>query len=255
MIKISAVIITYNEEWNIAYCIDSLSGVADEIVVVDSFSTDSTEQICKSKGVRFIQHTFEGHIEQKNYAMQQASNDYILSLDADERLSPELKKSIEGVKNNWQADAYYFNRLTNYCGKWIHHCGWYPDAKIRLWNRNKGNWGGVNPHDKVIMQGNSTQQFLPGDLLHYSFPTIESHYKTIESFSSIASKELFKKGVPSNFIRLYLKPVFTFVKKYFFQLGFLDGHYGFIICKLSGYDVFLRYKKLGQLYKSPVIKK
>ena len=142
-LKISAVIITYNEEANIERCLESLEGTADEVLVVDSFSTDRTADICKSKGVDFIQHPFKGHIEQKNYALSCAGNNYVLSLDADEALSDNLIQSIRAAKQNWRADGYSVNRLTNYCGKWIRHCGWYPDKKVRLWDRRKGHWGGV----------------------------------------------------------------------------------------------------------------
>lgn len=141
-IKLSAVIITYNEEDNIERCLESLEKTADEILVVDSFSSDRTAEICKSKGVEFIQHSFEGHIEQKNYALSRASNDYVLSLDADEALSDKLIQSIRAAKQNWSTNGYSVNRLTNYCGKWIRHCGWYPDKKIRLWDKRKGTWGG-----------------------------------------------------------------------------------------------------------------
>src|SRR3954465_7519353 len=148
MLPLSAVIITFNEEKNIARCLDSLIGIVDDVVVIDSFSTDKTEEICKSKGVRFIQHVFEGHIQQKNWAITQAKFPHILSLDADEALDETLKQSILLLKNNWQKDGYYMNRLTNYCGKWIRHCGWYPDKKLRLWDSRKGHWTGTNPHDK-----------------------------------------------------------------------------------------------------------
>ena len=127
-VSISAVIITLNEERNIGRCLDSLQGVADEIVVVDSYSSDRTEEICRSHGARFIQHRFAGHIEQKNWAILQASHPYVLSLDADEALSYELTSSILEVKGNWTHDAYYFNRLTSYCGKWIRHTTWYPSV-------------------------------------------------------------------------------------------------------------------------------
>ena len=135
MIKLSCAIITLNEERNVARCIESLAGIADEIVVIDSGSTDATEAICRSYGVKFIQHDFEGYVEQKNFAVSQCAFEYILSLDADELLSEELKESISEIKNNWDKDGYSFNRLTNYCGKWIRHCGWYPDRKLRLFKK------------------------------------------------------------------------------------------------------------------------
>jgi len=160
MPQLSVVIITYNEENNIGRCIDSILPIADDVVVIDSYSTDKTEEIVLTKSCRFIQHTFEGHIEQKNWAISQAKYKHILSLDADEALSPELQKEISSVKENWTKDGYYFNRLTNYCGKWIKHSGWYPDQKLRLWDSNKGSWGGTNPHDRYELQQGSSQNFL-----------------------------------------------------------------------------------------------
>ena len=141
---LTAVIITKNEEFNISRCLQSLKDVADEIVVVDSFSTDSTEEICKSFNVRFVQQEWLGYSEQKNFANSLASNDWIFSIDADEVLSDELKKSILELKNKNISDDNVFsmNRLTNYCGHWIRHCGWYPDRKIRIWNRKVGKWQG-----------------------------------------------------------------------------------------------------------------
>ena len=162
-VKLSVVIITFNEEKNIARCLESVKDIADEIVVVDSFSKDKTEEICRGYGVKFIEHKFEGHIEQKNYASSQATYQHVLSLDADEALSDELKESIIKVKNDWNGYGYSMNRLTNYCGKWIHHCGWYPDTKIRLMDKSKGKWDGDNPHDQFIMQDNAEAIQLKGD--------------------------------------------------------------------------------------------
>ncbi len=156
-VRISAVIITFNEERNIGRCLESLVGVADEIVVVDSYSTDRTEEICKSFDAKFIRHRFFGHIEQKNWAILQASSPYILSLDADETLSDELRKSILQVKKDWTHDGYNFNRLTNYCGKWIRHTSWYPARKLRLWDSRKGHWGGYNPHDRFLLTEKSSR--------------------------------------------------------------------------------------------------
>ncbi|MDD3877553.1 MAG: glycosyltransferase family 2 protein [Bacteroidales bacterium] len=249
MNKISAVIITFNEEKNIGRCIDSLLDVADDIVVVDSFSTDKTKEICAKKMVRFVEHSFEGHIEQKNFAITQALYPFVLSLDADEALSDDLKLSILEVKAQTNYDGYTMNRLTNYCGQWIKHCGWYPDRKLRLWNSCKGQWGGINPHDKFIMEKGSTISHLKGDLLHFSYYTVADHFKQIEKFSSIGAEALFKKGEKSNFFKCYAHAIIRFIKAYFFNFGFLDGRKGFIICKNSAYANFLKYKKLQKLNK------
>ena len=257
MTPLSVVIITFNEEKNIARCIDSVQGVADDIVVVDSFSTDKTEEICskgvhsdKTKGVRFVQHKFEGHIEQKNWAITQAKYPHILSLDADEALSDELKRSILAVKNNFQRDGYYMNRLTNYCGKWIHHCGWYPDRKLRLFDSRKGKWAGSNPHDKYEMfEGDKTTGFLKGDMFHYSYYTEADHYKRLEYFTDISANELYKQKKVVGSLKLYLSPVIKFFRDYIIKLGFLDGKAGFAISRISAYATFLKYKKLQGLWK------
>jgi glycosyltransferase involved in cell wall biosynthesis len=247
-VKISAVIITYNEENNIGRCLESLQETADEIVVVDSFSSDTTAEICKDKDVRFIQHPFEGHIEQKSFALSCAANDYILSLDADEALSEKLTESIRAAKQNWCEDGYSVNRLTKYCGTWIRHCGWYPDTKIRMWDRRKGHWGGINPHDHVVMDQDSRVHHLSGDLLHYSYPTIRDHISQLNNFSDIAARAAFEKGRHSNMLfDICLNPGLTFFKKYVLKLGILDGYEGFVISISTAYGKFLKYVKLREL--------
>lgn len=250
MIQLSVVIITYNEERNLARCLASVKTIADDIVVVDSFSKDATEKIANEYGARFIQHAFAGHIEQKNWAITQAKFPYVLSLDADEALTEELIASIQKVKLNWIHDGYSMNRLTNYCGKWIKHCGWYPDTKLRLWDSRKGQWGGINPHDKYELNDKNAQiGFLAGDILHYSYYTLQDHYKQVDYFTTIASKAFFEKGKKSNFIKLYISPVAKFIQSYFLQLGFLDGVEGFTISRISAYATYLKYYKLKQLWK------
>ncbi len=250
MTSLSVVIITFNEEDKIGYCLDSVASVADDVVVVDSFSTDKTREICLDKKARFIQHKFEGHIEQKNFAITQAKFDHILSLDADECLSEELQKSILDAKNNRKADGYYMNRLSNYCGKWIHHCGWYPDRKIRLLDRLKGGWGGENPHDKIIMNEGTTIGYLKGDLLHYTVDSIAAHKAQIEKFTAISAGQMFKRGKKVAYITIPFRVAFKFLQSYILQLGFLDGYYGFIICSLSANYTWLKYYKLWKLNNS-----
>ncbi|MDQ3393024.1 MAG: glycosyltransferase family 2 protein [Bacteroidota bacterium] len=247
-IKISGVIITYNEEKNIGRCINSISAVVDEIVVVDSFSTDNTKEIALANGARFIEHIFEGHIEQKNFALAQSTFDYVLSMDADEALSAELKQEVLNIKENWVYDSYIMARLTNYCGKWIRHSGWYPDKKLRLFNRSKGQWGGTNPHDRVEMQIGATIGMLQGDLLHYSIYTIEEHVAQLNKFTSIGAAMAFKKGKKSNLFLILFSPLVKFIKAYFLQRGFLDGYYGFLICSISSFASFLKYVKLRQIW-------
>ncbi|MCC6600288.1 MAG: glycosyltransferase family 2 protein [Crocinitomicaceae bacterium] len=248
MHSLSVAIITFNEERNIRRCLESLSGVADEIVVVDSFSTDATEAICKEFGTRFIKHPFEGHIEQKNFALQQCTNNYVLSLDADEAIDSKLQNAIVEVKKSGEADGYKMNRLTNYCGHWVRHCGWYPDTKVRLVNKNKASWQGINPHDRLDLHNASPATHLEGDILHYSYYTREDHLKQIEFFSSIASKELFKKRKNISQAMIIIKIIAQFVKSYIIKAGFLDGGTGFTISCLSAYATYKKYSKLKRLY-------
>ncbi|HBS88418.1 MAG: glycosyl transferase [Bacteroidetes bacterium GWF2_38_335] len=250
MPQISAVIITYNEELNIERCIKSLHGIADDIVVVDSFSTDHTEEICKKLEVRFITHAFEGHIEQKNWAITQARFPHVLSLDADEALSDELRDSILMVKNDWKYEGYRFNRLTNYCGKWIKHTGWYPDKKLRLWDSRKGCWTGENPHDRYELTEGCTQGYLKGDLYHYSYYTIEDHINQVNKFTKIAALAAYKKGKRSNILKILIKPLWKFLYDYFGRAGFADGYYGFIISMISSHATFLKYVKIKELQKN-----
>lgn len=249
MIKISAVIITFNEERNIVRCLSSLKNIADEIVVIDSYSTDRTEELCRDFGVKFIKHPFEGHIQQKTWAVNQATYDIILSLDADEALSETLANSIVAVKNEWQFDGYSFNRLTNYLGKWIKHCGWYPDVKLRLWDRRKGEWGGDNPHDKVIMNDGTKTLKIKGDLFHYSYYSVSQHIQQFNKFTDISAIEAVAKGKKANLFMAIYKGIWKFKRDYFFKLGFLDGYYGFVICAFSAYATFIKYIKIIELRK------
>jgi len=250
MTRLSVVIITYNEEKNIERCLDSVKDIADDIIVVDSFSTDKTQQICLSKGVCFIKHKFEGYIEQKNFANAQAKYQHILSLDADEAISNELRKSILSVKNNWLYDGYTMNRFTNYCGKWIKHCGWYPDKKLRLFDKTKGKWTGLKIHEKVELMPKSAISFLKGDILHYSYYTIASHIAQANKFSDISAKILFSKNKKTSIFKIIFSPVIKFLCDYFLKLGFLDGFYGFVICKISAHANFLKYCKLIQFRRT-----
>ncbi len=252
MVPLSVVIITFNEEQNIGRCLESVQDVADEILVVDSYSTDRTEVICRDHGATFIQHPFEGHIQQKNHAITQARYPHILSLDADEVLSDELQASVQRTKNDWKHDGYSCKRLTNYCGKWIRHSGWYPDRKLRLWDSRKGRWGGNNPHDRFEMEPGSTTGRLKGDLLHYSFHSIRQHMDTVNKFSEAAARSLYERGVKSSTLKILVKSAAKFIRNYFFKAGFLDGYYGYLICRISAFSSMLRYAKLKEMYREGV---
>lgn len=240
-IKLSVVIITFNEEHNIRRCLDSIKDIADEIIVLDSYSNDKTAEICALYGANFIQHKFEGHVEQKNQALSLATNDYVLSLDADEALSDELLTSIIEIKNNCKYQAYIFNRLTFYGAKPIKTCGWYPDQKIRLWNKNIGAWGGINPHDKVILQKPTKVKHLNGDLLHFSFTGFWDYVNRSTKYAKIAGEAYHKAGEKFRFYNLIINPVYRFVRDYIFKVGFIEGYVGLMICSVASFTVFLKY--------------
>jgi len=250
VIQLSVVIITYNEERNIARCLNSIKEIADEIVVVDSYSTDKTVEICNTYGAKVFHHKFEGHIQQKNYALEKASFFYVLSLDADEVLSDELRKSIAFVKSDWRSDGYEMNRLTNYCGAWIKHGGWYPDRKIRLFDKRKGKWTGINPHDRYALnESNASIGYLNGDILHYSYYSISDHIKQVNYFTEISARVLFEQKRKASLARLIVSPGFRFIRDYVLKCGFLDGYYGFVVCMISSHAVFLKYAKLREFWK------
>ena len=247
MEALSVVIITYNEERNIKRCLDSVKRIADNIVVVDSFSTDRTEEICLNEGVNFIQKVWKGYSLTKNYANSQAKHNWILSIDADEALSEELMQSILEIRNNIQNNhVYKFNRRMNYCGSWINHSGWYPDSKIRLFNKQHVHWEG-DIHEELQVPSNFKVVHLNGDLLHYSYYSIEEHYKQADKFSAIAASVLFRKGNNSNWLLIYIKAGFKFFRNYLLKRGFLDGYKGFIICRITAWETYLKYYKLKKL--------
>jgi glycosyltransferase involved in cell wall biosynthesis len=244
-VSLSVVIITFNEEANIARCLRALGDVADEVLVVDSFSTDSTVAICQAHGVRVVQNTFAGYVEQKNFATDQARFDHVLQLDADEVLTDELRQSIRQAKADWQHAAYSLARLTNYCGTWVRHGGWYPDRKLRLYDRRLGRWQGLLLHEHYEVQPGQTTGRLAGDALHYSYHSIAQHVSQLNKFTSITAQERALKGKTHvTVFHLVVKPLWKFVHGYVFRLGFLDGFAGLSIAAISAAGVFLKFAKL-----------
>ena len=248
MIKLSGVIITYNEETNIKRCLSSLINVVDEIVVVDSFSTDNTKSICKTFNVKFIEQEFLGYVEQKNFALAQATNNHVVSLDGDEALSEKLQQSIIDLKANWTHAGYFCNRYNNFCGQWIKHSDWYPNRKLRVFDKRKAKWKGMNPHDNVMMNNVKEKTgFLKGDILHWTYQTYEEMDKKSEYFSSIAAEAYDKNGIKASIWNLIWNPFWAFFKAYFIRLGFLDGLNGLRICYQTGKITYLKYSKLRNI--------
>ena len=249
MEKLSVVIICFNEEKNIGRCIDSVVDVADEILILDSYSTDQTVAIAESRGAIVKQEPFKGFIEKKNKAVELASHDYVLSLDADEALNPLLADSILRAKEKSANRAYRMNRCSNYCGKFIRHGSWYPDTKIRLFDRRIAHWGGTNPHDKVVLQDNIPVEHLKGDILHYSYHTISEHVIQNNKLSTLAAESLFANGKKTNLLNIFVRPWWNFFVSFIIRAGFLDGLFGFVIAIQIAHMTFLKHLKLYLLFK------
>ncbi|XCF07372.1 glycosyltransferase family 2 protein [Tamlana crocina] len=248
MIKLSGVIITFNEERNIEKCLQSLTPVVDEIVVVDSFSTDNTKAICEKYNVTFIEQKFLGYIEQKNFALNQAKHDYVVSLDGDEALSERLQQSIIKLKSNWKFDGYYANRFNNFCGQWIKHSDWYPNKKLRVFDRRKAQWKGNKVHETVQMNSPSDSVGqLKGDILHYTYQSYSEFNLKTEHFSTLSAQAYFELGKKAPIWKIIFNPTWAFFKSYVLRLGFLDGLNGFIICVQTANITFLKYTKLREL--------
>lgn len=247
MEKLSIVIITFNEEKNIQSCLESVVELSDDIIIIDSFSTDRTQQICESfPHVRFVKHEWQGYAKTKNYANSLTKYNYILSLDADEVVSPQLKGSISSIKKPIDG-VFEFNRLTNYCGTWIHHCGWYPDKKTRIFPKEGSYWEGDFVHETLVIPEGLNTHFLKGDLFHYSYHSIEDHYNQIEKYSSLHAEKMKHQGKKASFLKLYISPIFKFIRTYFLELGFLDGSSGYRIARISAKAVRLKYQKLNMM--------
>jgi glycosyltransferase involved in cell wall biosynthesis len=250
MEPISLVVITYNEAANIERCLDSARAVVEELLVVDSFSEDTTRELATAKGARVITHRFEGYIEQKRYAIEQAAHERVLLLDADEALDEQLRAAIQQVRENWAHNCYTMNRMSNLGNQWIRHGAWYPDRKMRLFERSKYEIIGINPHDKFVPQVGASQLHLAGDILHYTNSDIKDRIKTLNHFSTVAAAAFLAKGKKGNWLRILFKPGLRFLAEYILKRGFLDGFYGFVIAKTSAQYVFLREVKLFDLSRA-----
>jgi len=245
--KITATIITFNEERNIERCIRSVEGVADEVIVLDSLSTDRTEEICKSLGVRFEKRAWEGYSESKNYLNSLVETDYILSLDADEALDATLKQEIIALKGVDNPQIYSLNRLTNYCGKWIKHSGWYPDVKARLFPKEGSSWNGAIVHEELIFPEGLKMIQLDGHLEHYSYYSFEDHRTRADKYSRLTALKMHQAGKKASVLKPYLSAIGRFISMYIIKAGFLDGKMGFKIAQISAQSNVFKYKELRRL--------
>ena len=248
MAKISACIISFNEEKKIEDCLKSLQAVVDEIIIIDSNSTDKTLEIARKYTDKIFLHDFQGYGKQKNLATDKATNNWVISLDCDERLSSELQSSIKSIKNNLDDDTVYsMARKTFYIYRWLNHC-WYPDRKTRLFNKSKTRWLDNDVHESVDTNNMQTI-LLSGDILHYSFDSISDHLKTIDKFTQIGANDLLKKGKRISVISPLVHASWTFFKLYFLKRGFLDGFAGLTVSVLSYMHVFIKYSRAYILQK------
>jgi glycosyltransferase involved in cell wall biosynthesis len=246
--KISAAVITLDEEENLGRCLESLRDVVDEVIVLDSGSADGTERIARERGATFLHQDWLGYGPQKNAAVERASHEWVLSLDADEALSDELRASVLRLKADGPgADAYEMSRLNWYCGRFLRHSGWYPDRKIRLWRKGAARWRDASIHEVAEAAAGARVARLEGDLLHYTIHDREQHLRTIERFTTLSAEALLREGRGRDAWRRFVAPAASFVRGYVLKLGFLDGRAGWDVCRLSAYATWLKYEKLRRL--------
>lgn len=239
--KITATIITFNEERNVARVIESLR-CADEILVLDSGSNDRTVEIATKLGARVEEASWHGYAAQKNIAAELAKNDWILALDADESLSEALEAEIWHIKKTGpRFDGYTVPRLAQYLGRWILHSGWYPDRKVRLFNRKKAKWVGDFVHESVEVEGRVGH--LQSNLLHFTCNSLSEHLKTMDGYTTLAAQEIVSRGTMPGMAELLFDPPWTFVRTYLLKLGFLDGAEGLAIAYMAAFYNFVKYSK------------
>jgi glycosyltransferase involved in cell wall biosynthesis len=239
-----------NEERNLARALRSIALLADEMVVVDSGSTDQTREIAAGFNARFLEHAWEGYARQKNYAASQARYDWIFSMDADEAASPQLAWQLQQLKEAGAGEMAGFTmpRLTCYRGRWIRHCGWYPDRKLRLYDRRRGRWEGDYVHEGVRVAGEVGA--LSGNLLHYTCDSVGEHLRTLERYTTLAAQEAAAQGKPWRLSQMLALPPWKFLETYVFRQGFRDGVDGFLIATLAGYYVWRKHAKLRQMTRA-----
>jgi glycosyltransferase involved in cell wall biosynthesis len=245
--KLSVVIITFNEERNIERAIKSAQNIADEIIVVDSFSTDGTQSICAKYNVNFKQHKWSGYSDQKNFANQLAKHDYIFSLDADEAVDATMEQDIIKYKQEGFNGLYITNRLVNYCGKWIKHSTWYPDKKVRIFEKSMANWDGEFVHEELTFSSSVPETELKGHLEHYTYYNFKEHRERADKYSFLTAKKMHKHGKKASALKPYISATARFVSMYLIHLGFLDGFMGFKIAQISAQSNVVKYKELRRL--------
>lgn len=245
--KISAAIIVFNEEENIADVCETVSW-ADEIVIVDSDSTDKTVEIARRFTDKIFNREFRGYKDKHEFADSKTSGDWIFWIDADERVTPELLRSIENVKKREPKDlpeGFRIARKTWYLGRLIKHSGWYPDFQMRLYRKDASYWDGVSPHETARVKGKI--ETLEGEFLHYTKKNLSEHHRVMDSYATLAAEYLFKKGKKISGFTLFFKPIGAFLRSYILKQGFRDGIPGLIIAMQTAYGVFFKCAKVWEM--------
>lgn len=247
--KISVVIITHNEEDRIGPALESSAPVADEIVVLDSGSTDRTVEIAREFGARVFTHPFEDYGTQKNAAMARTGCEWVLNLDADERICDSLRKEILELKGGPEpaADGFRIRRKSFYLGRWITHSGWYPERKLRLFRKEKARWEG-RIHERLVLEG--TVSRLDGEILHFTYRNIADHIARVNRYTSFQAEEIVRRGEKFLFLRALLLPPITFIRHYLWRAGFLDRFPGLVIALISSWTTCLKYLKAVERKKN-----
>lgn len=247
MVKLSVVILTYNEAVNIRRCIESVRGVADEVLVIDSFSSDNTVAIARECGARVVQNPWENYNIQRAFGAKTAEYDHVLALDADEYLDDDLRRSLLQVKESWTKDAYRLIRLNRIGNTWIRHTSWYPDRKLRLFDRRKVEFVSRAGHDIIQLKQKGTIGKVQGHLLHLANFNLHERALRDNETSTEGARYYYQKGRKGSWLRILFKPFFRFFVEYFLRLGFLSGFYGYAIARTAAHYVFLREAKLLEM--------
>lgn len=245
MITITACLITLNEEKNLARALRSLQAIAEEVVVVDCGSEDRTREIAEESGARVLRRAWTNYADQKNFAAGAATHDWILSLDADEELSPALREAmLEWKQGRAELDVYEFARRSRYLGAWIGHSGWYPDRQRRLYRRNAAKFCGII-HESLRFAGKAGR--ISGDILHYTIDSFAEHSAKVEQYSTLAAQQMLESGRRRWRTGIWLAAPWAGIRSYILRRGFLDGYRGLLIARMAARTVRLKYRKLGRL--------
>lgn len=250
MAEFSAVIITKSAD-EIERCLKSLSPFCTDIVVIDSTDSDVIKKVCQTGNAKYFHMAWEGYGQNKNFGNSRTKNEWILSIDDDEELDPQLGNQILNVLKNSNKEAYYLPFLSNYCGKWIRHGRWFPEKHIRLFRKSLVQWNTAEVHEELILSNpENTADLDAGFINHYTINSVQQHVQKVNYYSDLAAEKMFRLGKKSGWHKIIINPLWKFFSDYVLRRGFLDGRAGLYIAVISSFDTFLKYAKLRQKYKT-----